>query len=98
MSLKDIPTDILLRQINQGVLKDQKGLQFMTELQKRGVIAPRQLGLINEQVKQHGNNEYRDNPKRPIIGDTTFEPVNYEDSRYVRHSPQTNRLNILSLI
>lgn len=54
-------------------------------------------GILNNQVKQHGTNEFRDNPARPQVIRKDLEPVNYENKKYVRQSPFMNRVNTLGL-
>ena len=72
----------------------------------------RLLGVINDEVKNHGVNAHREEDI-PLIGvdvmpmpsvrlgpvaDPTHEPMMYENKKYVRRSPQANRNNILNLI
>lgn len=96
MDLTNVPTDVLLRQIQER-LPPQKDNEVLAELQRRGVVNVRQFGIVNRSVKQHGINEYRGDKQRPVVGDKTFEPVNYENMKYVRKSPLVNRNNILNL-
>lgn len=61
----------------------------------------RLLGIINNQVKNNGINNFREDEARPQVGDPSHEPMLYESKKYVRKSRGVNRntkLNILSIL
>jgi hypothetical protein len=55
-------------------------------------------GVLNNEVKNNGSNQFRDDPARPQVIDPENEPYKHENKKYMRQSPFMNRINTLPII